>query len=650
MKNTQKKITVTELLQLLDDPLLSEETLRRYLIVDNNTSDAFAPALAFNPETVDVGDLVPGVRYRGSMFLKLFNNWARQKRQKSFHKKILNGYQGPIIVSEGDSWFQYPVILDDVIDCLSREFAVYSLGAAADTLQGMLKQNEFIDAIRDVNADIFLLSGGGNDMFGKSRLSSYVREFEPGLPPDQYLLPAFDGFLNDVMALYQQLLQRLRTDAPHVQVFCHAYDLAIPDGQQWLGKPLAAKGIVDKQIQSRIVAQVFERFSDALQILVKRHENVHFVNTTGAVKNRWHDELHPTNAGFKDVSSIFATAINELTASGVIDIARSVARIAPDTTQATAAIATSSVQATAMSVTALVEKSSIVGNRIHTGVTAPAMTHRESRGYSLHIGVNAIDPEHYGWDGELLACEADADAMLDVAESTGYHESTNLLTRDATRQSVTDSIQSISAKMTTNDIFFISYAGHGGQLKDLNEDEDDGTDETWCLYDCQMIDDELYDLWQGFPAGSRVLIVSDSCHSGSVARAGIASHMQSPEEQGKPRARVLPARLAARIYRRNRSFYDSRLQRAGKREATGNLPVSVRLLSGCQDNQLSMDGAFNGAFTTQLLKTWSHGRYRKSYADFMREIRVQMPETQTPNHYVTGVPNALFDSQWPFAI
>lgn len=610
MQNVQHKITVTELLQLMDDPLLSEETLRKYMIVDDNKSDAFAPALTFNPATVDVAELATGVRPRGSMFLKLFNNWARQQRQKRFHQKILNGYQGPIIVSEGDSWFQYPIKLDDVIDCLSEKYAVFSLGAAADTLQGMLRQNEFISAIHDVNADIFLLSGGGNDLFGKSRLSSYVKEFDPALPPDQYLLPAFDGFLNDVLALYQQLIQRVRMDAPHVQVLCHAYDMAIPDGQQWLGKPLAARGIIDLLIQKRIVAQVFERFSDALQILVNRHDNVHFVNATGAVNNHWHDELHPTNEGFKDVSSVFVTVIDELTASGAI-------------------------------------------NRARSELTAPALIHKEALGYSLHIGVNSIDPEHYGWDGELLACEADADAMLEIAESTGYHESTSLLTRDATRQAVIDSIHNISTKMTANDIFFISYAGHGGQLKDLNEDEDDGADETWCLYDSQLIDDELYDLWQGFPAGSRVLIVSDSCHSGSVARAGAAgpvSHMQSPAEKNQPRARVLPARRAARIYRNNRVFYDSRLQRAGKREATGDLPVSVRLLSGCQDNQLSMDGSFNGAFTTQLLKIWSLGRYQKPYEDFMREIRKQMPETQTPNHYVVGVPNALYDSQWPFTI
>ena len=34
------------------------------------------------------------------------------------------------------------------------------------------------------------------------------------------------------------------------------------------------------------------------------------------------------------------------------------------------------------------------------------------------------------------------------------------------------------------------------------------------------------------------------------------------------------------------------------------------LISGCQDNQTSMDGDHNGAFTEQLLKVWNKGAYR----------------------------------------
>ena len=36
----------------------------------------------------------------------------------------------------------------------------------------------------------------------------------------------------------------------------------------------------------------------------------------------------------------------------------------------------------------------------------------------------------------------------------------------------------------------MSYSGHGGQTPDLNGDEPDRKDETWCLHDGQLIDDD----------------------------------------------------------------------------------------------------------------------------------------------------------------
>ena len=64
----------------------------------------------------------------------------------------------------------------------------------------------------------------------------------------------------------------------------------------------------------------------------------------------------------------------------------------------------------------------------------------------------------------------------------------------------------------------LSYSGHGGQLPDLNDDEPDQEDETWCLYDGQVVDDELNELYSQFRQGVRILVFSDSCHSGSVAK------------------------------------------------------------------------------------------------------------------------------------
>ena len=52
-----------------------------------------------------------------------------------------------------------------------------------------------------------------------------------------------------------------------------------------------------------------------------------------------------------------------------------------------------------------------------------------TRGMSLHIGLNAVDPEHYrGWDGALYGCEFDAHDMEQLAESREF-ETRKLLTK-----------------------------------------------------------------------------------------------------------------------------------------------------------------------------------------------------------------------------
>ena len=77
--------------------------------------------------------------------------------------------------------------------------------------------------------------------------------------------------------------------------------------------------------------------------------------------------------------------------------------------------------------------------------------------------------------------------------------------------------------------------------------------------------------------------------------------------------------------------------------------ASVLLISGCQDNQTSMDGAKNGAFTEQLLKVWNGGAYRGNYARFHAAIKAGLPPTQSPNFFPLG-PAAAFAEQQPFSV
>jgi metacaspase-1 len=283
---------------------------------------------------------------------------------------------------------------------------------------------------------------------------------------------------------------------------------------------------------------------------------------------------------------------------------------------------------------------------------------RKPRGIGLHIGLNTVSGTHYGgWTGPLQACEFDANDMAALAAERGM-SSTVLLTKKATRAAVLDAIRAAAKQLRGGDMFFMSFSGHGGQVPDVSgEERDDKLDETWCLYDGQLIDDELYLEFASFITGVRVLVLSDSCHSGSVVRAGPPQSGVSPPEM---RSKSMPTAVALRTYRDHRRFYD-RLQQdvaaaaekagivdpdtalAAVAATSGRLTKIARrmkprviLISGCQDNQSSYDGDNNGAFTERLLTVWNNGRFNGNYAQFHATIKAGMPPVQTPNLFTMG--------------
>jgi len=274
-----------------------------------------------------------------------------------------------------------------------------------------------------------------------------------------------------------------------------------------------------------------------------------------------------------------------------------------------------------------------------------------AKGIALTIGLNAVDPKHYaGWSGELTACEADAKDMANIAKSKKFQVET-LLTKEATRAKVKGMISKVAKDLKSGDIFMLSYSGHGGQLPDLNNEELDERDETWCLFDGQLVDDEINSMFAEFSKGVRILIFSDSCHSGTVSKALDSYGRPNPltASSGAPlRQKCMPREYLGAVYRENQAFYDKILKKPAVNEE--DIKASALLISGCQDNQYSMDGERNGLFTSQLLAVWKDGKYSRSYKTFHKDIVKRMPREQTPNYYPTGVRNYKFESQKPFTI
>ena len=277
-------------------------------------------------------------------------------------------------------------------------------------------------------------------------------------------------------------------------------------------------------------------------------------------------------------------------------------------------------------------------------------------GLSLHIGLNRVDPDHYdGWDGALNACEFDANDMEAIARGRGF-EASKLLTEEASADAIKGAIEEAAGRLRPGDVFFGTYSGHGGQVPDRNaEEEPDRSDETWVAFDRQIVDDELYALWEKFQPGVRIIILSDSCHSGSVLRRIDDDDVRNPvatrEAAAKqsPRYRAMPRDVMIATYRAHDVLYDG-IQSSVVTAPKADIGATVLLISGCQDDQLSLDGFSNGLFTETLRSVWNDGAWSGGYSSFHETIRSQMPARQQPNYMRVGAVNEEFEQQDPFTV
>ena len=306
-------------------------------------------------------------------------------------------------------------------------------------------------------------------------------------------------------------------------------------------------------------------------------------------------------------------------------------------------------------------------------------------GLSLHIGVNVLNPADYpieppddrwpdGWDGKLDGCHNDAEAMEKIARESGFKTSL-LLSEDATAERVKAEVKKAADTLVAGDIFFLSYAGHGGQVPDVSKDEGvddwgdvDGWDETWCLYDRHFIDDEQQLMYTDFAAGVRILVVSDSCHSGTVNRSADDEDEKDPTA---PRIRSMTRETAHACYIPRKKEYDD-LQMNLPKVQEGDVKADVLLIAACEESQTAGDGSPNGKFTGAVLRALESfnaqgqpGTYRqlhekvvedlkKSYSDqherFERGERKRKPRKQTPKLETSLLKDTAFSEQIVFTI
>jgi len=291
----------------------------------------------------------------------------------------------------------------------------------------------------------------------------------------------------------------------------------------------------------------------------------------------------------------------------------------------------------------------------------------ERKAIALCIGVNKLDQAHYIGTEELGGCVNDAKEMQRILSKAGF--TVTLMTDGGAKTTdVLPFIDKLVPVLHAGDTLVVTYSGHGGQVPDDNGDEDDGLDETWCLHDRQVRDDTLADLWRRFEAGVHIVLISDSCHSGTVANMVVGldvldrtppvgvplaerpklrtearelkahiTRLAAPQPGSNLKARFIPKAKADAIYLKNKALYDAdRL--AGIQSDKRSIPevkATVVLLGACQDKEVSWERGGHGLFTSAMIAEWDGG-FRGSYRELFDRVSERVKPSQHPNLFAFG--------------
>jgi len=306
-----QRIQASELERLLSDDAVPDEAIAPYLKPAPIRSLPFQPMLAVDETRV----AAPPSRGLIGLTVAALNARSNRQRQAAYQQRIAGGWQGLKILAEGDSWFQYPILLDDVIDNLSKDYAVYSVAAAGATMEHMLHGVAHLEQlIRANDFQALLFSGGGNDIAGDALLT-YLRPFQTGAQPaPAYITETFAAITGRMQQQLEEFAGSLLKSFPQLHIFCHGYDWPFARNRGlWLDPAFTARQIPDTIRRPILKIMIDQYYGMLRQVAAKFPGRLHVVDCRGTVGeiDQWYDELHPMNAGFARAASRFSEEINQ---------------------------------------------------------------------------------------------------------------------------------------------------------------------------------------------------------------------------------------------------------------------------------------------------------------------------------------------------
>ncbi|MBN2482281.1 MAG: SGNH/GDSL hydrolase family protein [Bacteroidales bacterium] len=367
--------------KLLRNPAGFSETDLDELLRSDNPDEKITPSELLHV-TMRIFDLNERNIYNGSRaeegILGKLNRRSRRIRNRRYMRKINKGFRAEpgnkIILAEGDSWFEFPVFVRDIIDWLQKrkDYAVYSLAYGGDWLANILYQGEYVEGLPVHTPDVFLISGGGNDLVSKNRLTTmminplkdpvtepskdYIESVRLKISNEEevqrilrgkcYQTREFKSLINVIRLQYELMFSNIFTKYPDLKIITHGYDYPIPDRNihigfnllhwhqplmnrltcngKWLYQSFMLKGITDPELQQCILRTMIFDFNEMLIRIAQKtgYKNLFHIDCRGICKRKddWYDELHPQSMIFKRIAQKYQECIDGLAKDKVLRV------------------------------------------------------------------------------------------------------------------------------------------------------------------------------------------------------------------------------------------------------------------------------------------------------------------------------------------
>ena len=182
------------------------------------------------------------------------------------------------------------------------------------------------------------------------------------------------------------------------------------------------------------------------------------------------------------------------------------------------------------------------------------------------------------------------------------------------------------------DMLVFHYSGHGTRIRDRDGDElKDHMDEAICPWDTiwdggLILDDDLYNVFKGLPAGVNLEVILDSCHSGTGTREFLAMKDMKVRYLPPPVDIECRAEDGLKI----------------KTFTSPEKPLNHILWAGCRNTQTSADAlignTYNGAFTYYFCKHIRDTQGKIDRDELLKRVRAslrhegysQVPQLEVP--------------------